>query len=109
MTSIQIDIKVLGELAKVAERDLDGVSLSEAVHLLIVEHRFTRVTQRYDELRSDPEEWASYGLSDAREEYPEYNPLPGFKMATRCHLFELARHAGLRSFDSNVGKSAYIS
>lgn len=41
--------------------------------------------QRYEELRSDPEEWASYqdesrlvdntvgdGLPDAREEYPEY-------------------------------------
>jgi hypothetical protein len=87
MTSMQIDSKVRDELAKVAEEDLGGVSLGEAVRQLVMEHHFARINQRYDEIRADPEEWASYqaelrltdnvageGLPDARDEYPEYNP-----------------------------------
>jgi hypothetical protein len=55
------------------------VSLGEAVRQLIMEHHFAKINQRYEELRSDPEEWASYqaelrltdnvageGLPDAR-------------------------------------------
>jgi hypothetical protein len=86
MTSMQIDSKVRDELAAIAEADFDGASLGEAVRRLIKEHQFSRIMRRYDELRADPAEWASYqaelrltdnaagdGLPDAREEYPEYN------------------------------------
>jgi hypothetical protein len=86
MTSMQIDSKVRDELAQVAEADFDGVPLGEAVRRLIMEHHVAMINQRYEELRADPEEWASYlaegrltdnvagdGLPDARDEYPEYN------------------------------------
>jgi hypothetical protein len=86
MTSMQIDSKVRDELAKVAESDFEGVPLGEAVRRLIMEHHFTMINQRYEELRADPQEWASYtaearltdnvagdGLPNSREEYPEYN------------------------------------
>lgn len=87
MTTMQIDSKVRDQLAAVAEANLGGVSLGEAVRQLIKEYKFARIMQRYEELRADPEEWASYQaeakltdnvagecLPDAREEYPEYNP-----------------------------------
>jgi hypothetical protein len=86
MTSMQIDSKVRDELAKIAETDFEGVSLGEAVRRLVMEHHLAMINQRYEELRADPDEWASYmaearltdntasdGLPDAREEYPEYN------------------------------------
>jgi hypothetical protein len=88
MTSIQIDSKVRNELAAIAEADFGGASLGETVRQLIMEHHFSQIRQRYEELRADPEEWASYqaeaqltdniageGLPNAREEYPEYNQL----------------------------------
>lgn len=87
MTTMQIDSKVRDELARVAETDLEGVSLGEAVRRLIMEHHFVMINQRYEELRLDPVEWESYqaelrltdnatgeGLPHARDEYPEYNP-----------------------------------
>lgn len=87
MTSMQIDSKVRDELARVAEGDFEGVPLGEAVRRLIMEHHIAMINQRYEELRADPEEWASYtaearltdnvageGLPNADEEYPEYNP-----------------------------------
>ncbi len=86
MTSMQIDSKVRDELASVAESDFHGASLGEAVKRLVKEHKINRIMQRYEELRADPQEWASYQaearltdnaagdrLPDAREEYPEYN------------------------------------
>lgn len=86
MTSMQIDSKVRDELAAIAEADFEGVSLGEAVRRLIMVHKIQRIMRRYEELRADPDEWASYqaeaqltdnaagdGLPDAREEYPEYN------------------------------------
>lgn len=86
MTSMQIDSTVRDQLAAVAELDFDGVSLGETVRRLIMEHRFGRIMRRYEELRADPVEWASYqaelrltdnaagdGLPDAPDEYPEYN------------------------------------
>jgi hypothetical protein len=86
MTSMQIDSKVRDQLAKVAEEDLGGVSLGEAVRQLIMEHHVARINQRYEELRADPEEWVGYAaearltdnvagetLPSARDEYPEYN------------------------------------
>jgi hypothetical protein len=86
MTSMQIDSKVRDELAKVAEEDLGGVSLGEAVRQLIMEHHIAHINRRYEELRADPEEWASYmaeaeltdnvageTLPNAQDEYPEYN------------------------------------
>jgi hypothetical protein len=86
MTSMQIDSGVRDELGVVAERDFDGASLGEAVKRLVKEHKISRIMQRYEELRADPQEWASYqaearltdavagdGLPSAREEYPEYN------------------------------------
>jgi hypothetical protein len=86
MTSMQIDGKVRDELAAVAASDFGGVPLGEAVRRLIREHHVRRVMERYEELRADPEEWASYQaetqltsqaagetLPSARDEYPEYN------------------------------------
>jgi hypothetical protein len=86
-TSMQVDSAVRDALAKVAEQDFDGASLSEALRRLLKEHQINQIIRRYEELRADPEEWASYqaelrltdntvgdGLGDAREEYPEYNP-----------------------------------
>jgi hypothetical protein len=86
MTTMQIDSTVRDELAKVAAADFDGAPLGEAVRQLIMEHHVSHIMRRYEELRADPEEWASYqaearltdnvageGLPDAREEYPEYN------------------------------------
>lgn len=86
MTSMQIDSKVRDELAKVAEEDLGGVSLGEAVRQLIMEHHIAHINQRYEELRADPAEWASYmaeaqltdniageTLPGAGDEYPEHN------------------------------------
>lgn len=86
MTSMQIDSKVRDDLAALADEDFEGASLGEAVRRLIKEHKINRIMRRYEELRADPAEWASYqaeagltdnvageGLPDAREEYPEYN------------------------------------
>jgi hypothetical protein len=72
------------DLVEIAERDFGGVSMGEAVRRLIKEHKINNIMRRYEELRVDPDEWASYqaearltdntagdGLPDAREEYPE--------------------------------------
>ncbi len=86
MTSMQIDSGVRNELARVAEEDLGGVSLGEAVRQLVMEHHLAHISRRYEELRADPDEWTSYvaeaRLTDnvagetlpvARDEYPEYD------------------------------------
>jgi hypothetical protein len=86
MTSMQIDSRVRDELATIAEAEFDGVSLGETVRRLVKEHKFNQINRRYEELRADPDEWASYqaearltdnaagdGLPSAAEEYPEYN------------------------------------
>lgn len=83
---MQLDSGLRDELAEIAERDYHGVPLGEAVKRLVREHKINRIMQRYEELRADPQEWASYqaearltddaagdGLPDAQEEYPEYN------------------------------------
>lgn len=83
---MQLDSELRDELAKIAERDFQGVPLGEAVRRLVKEHKINRIMRRYEELRADPEEWASYsaearltdnvagdGLPDAGEEYPEYS------------------------------------
>lgn len=83
---MQLDSEVRDDLAKIAEHDFQGVPLGEAVRRLVREHQINQIMQRYEELRADPEEWASYqaelsewdrtvgdGLPDAREEYPEAN------------------------------------
>lgn len=85
-TSMQLDSELRDELAEIAERDFHGVPLGEAVRRLVKEHQINRIMRRYEELRADPEEWASYqaeaqltdnaagdGLPDASEEYPEYS------------------------------------
>lgn len=84
-TSMQIDVQLRDELVEIAERDFHGVSLGEAVKRLVREHKINRIMRRYEELRADAEEWASYqaearlvdsaggdGLPDADVEYPEY-------------------------------------
>ena len=84
-TSMQLDSEVRDRLMKIAEQDFHGVPLGEAVRRLVKEHEINQIMQRYEELRADPEEWASYqaearltdnvagdGLPDAREEYPEF-------------------------------------
>ncbi|MEO7195696.1 MAG: hypothetical protein ABIZ05_12920 [Pseudonocardiaceae bacterium] len=53
---------------------------------LVTEHRINRIMHRYEQLRADPDEWASYraethltdnaagdGLPSAHDEYAEYN------------------------------------
>ena len=82
---MQIDGGVRDELAEIAERDFHGAPLGEAVRRLVKEHKINRIVERYEELRADPEEWATYraearltdnaasdGLPDALDEYPEY-------------------------------------
>lgn len=83
---MQLDSGLRDELAEIAERDFHGVPLGEAVKRLVKEHKINRIMRRYEELRADPEEWASYqaearltdnavgdALPDATEEYPEYS------------------------------------
>lgn len=85
-TSMQLESGLRDELAEIAERDFHGAPLGEAVKRLVKEHKINRIVQRYEELRADSAEWASYqaearltdnaagdGLPDAREEYPEYH------------------------------------
>lgn len=82
---MQLDSALRDELAEIAEHDFGGVRLGDAVKQLVKEHKINRIMRRYDELRADPDEWASYqaearltdnaagdGLPDASEEYPEY-------------------------------------
>jgi hypothetical protein len=83
---MQLDSGLRDELAEIAERDFHGAPLGEALKRLVREHRIHRIVQRYEELRAEPEEWASYqsearltdhlagdGLPHPREEYPEYH------------------------------------
>lgn len=83
---MQLDSELRDDLATIAERDFHGVPLGEAVRRLVKEHQLHRIMQRYEELRADPEEWASYQtearltdqaagdrLPAADEEYPEYS------------------------------------
>lgn len=85
-TTMQLDRELRDRLAEIAARDYGGVSLAEALRRLVMEHRFAQIMARYEQLRADPEEWASYqaelrltdnvageGLPDAEAEYPEYN------------------------------------
>jgi phage protein D len=84
ITSMQLDSELRDELAEIAERDFGGVAMGEAVRRLVKEHKISRIIRRYEELRADPAEWASYqaearltdnaagdGLPDARAEYSE--------------------------------------
>jgi hypothetical protein len=86
LTTIEIDSAIRDELAEIAEVDFKGASIAETVRQLVIAHQFVMINARYDELRADPVEWASYqaelrltdqaagdGLEDASEEYPEYN------------------------------------
>ncbi|WP_212612457.1 hypothetical protein [Pseudonocardia hierapolitana] len=83
-TSMQIDSGVRDELAELAARDFQGVPLGEVVRQLVREHKINQIVRRYEELRADPDEWASYqaeldeadgtvgdGLPDAAGEYSE--------------------------------------
>jgi len=85
-TTMQLDSELRDQLAEIAKRDYQGVPLAEALRRLLKEHRVNRVMARYEELRADPDEWASYraearltdnaagdGLPDAHDEYPEQN------------------------------------
>lgn len=85
-TTMQLDASVRDELAEIARQDFAGVPLAEALRRLIREHRVNKIMARYAELRSDPQEWASYraeaaltdnvagdGVPPGRDEYPEYN------------------------------------
>jgi hypothetical protein len=85
-TTMQLDSDLRDELAEVARTDYHGVPLAEALRHLLREHRISGIMARYEELRADPAEWASYraearltdnaagdGLPSARDEYPEHN------------------------------------
>jgi len=82
---MQLESGLRDELAEIAERDFDGVSLGEAVRRLVKQYKINKIVRQYEALRADPEEWASYQaearltdgvagelLPDASEEYPEY-------------------------------------
>jgi hypothetical protein len=86
MTTMQLDNELRDYLAEVARTDYHGVPLAEALRRLLKEHKVNRIMARYEALRSDPAEWASYqaearltdsaagdGLPSARDEYPEQN------------------------------------
>jgi hypothetical protein len=83
---MQLDSVLRDELAMLAEHDFHGVPLGEAVRRLVKEHQISRIIQRYEQLRADPQEWASYrsesrltdevagdGLPAGGDEYPEFN------------------------------------
>jgi hypothetical protein len=83
---MQLDSELRDKLAEIAERDYCGVPLGEAVRRLVKEHQISRIIRRYEELRVDSEEWATYqaeaqltdnsagdGLPSARQDYPEFN------------------------------------
>jgi hypothetical protein len=85
-TTMQLPSELRDDIAEVARTDYHGVPLAEAVRRLLREHRINRIIARYEELRADPTEWASYhaearltdnaagdGLPSARDEYPEHN------------------------------------
>lgn len=85
-TSMQLEVQLRDELAEIAERDFNGVTLGEAVRRLVREYKINQIVRRYEELRQDPDEWAEYraeasltdnsagdGLPGTRAEYPELN------------------------------------
>jgi hypothetical protein len=85
-TTMQLDTELRDDLAEIARTDYQGVPLAEALRRLLREHRINRILARYEELRADPAEWASYraeagltdgvagdGLPSARAEYPQHN------------------------------------
>ena len=85
-TTMQLDAALRDELAEIAKSDFSGVPLAEALRRLIKEHRINRIMARYADLRTDPDEWATYrveaqltdnaagdGLPSAAAEFPEYN------------------------------------
>ncbi len=59
-TTMQLDTELRDQLAHIAQRDFDGATLGEALQRLVTEHRINRIMQRYEHLRADPDEWASY-------------------------------------------------
>lgn len=84
-TTMQLEGSLRDELAEIARSDFAGVPLAEALRRLIREHRINKIMERYAELQSDPQEWASYraeasltnnaagdGLPSGGDEYPEY-------------------------------------
>jgi hypothetical protein len=85
-TSMQVDSETRDQLAAIAERDFEGASLGDALRRLVREHQINRIVRRYEDLRADADEWASYrdearltdnvagdALPAAGDEYPEYN------------------------------------
>jgi hypothetical protein len=82
---MQLETGLRDQLAHIAPRDFDGTTLGE-LQRLGTEHRINRIMHRYEQLRADPTEWASYrdetqltgnavgdGLPSASDEYPEHN------------------------------------
>jgi hypothetical protein len=85
-TTIRVDISARDRLARIADGEFHGVSLGEALTLLIDEHEMHLAHAAYARLRSDPAAWAEYhaelaewddaagdGLGDARGEFSEFN------------------------------------
>lgn len=85
-TTIRVDISARDRLARIAHEEFHGVSLGEALGLLIDEHEMQLAHAAYARLRSDPAAWDEYqaelaewdgtagdGLGDARGEFPEFN------------------------------------
>ncbi len=84
--TMQVDTELRDQLAHIAQRDFGGATLGEALQRLVTEHRINQIMHRYEQLRADPDEWASYraethltdnaagdGLPSASDEYPEHN------------------------------------
>jgi hypothetical protein len=85
-TTIRVDVSARDRLAQIADDEFHGVSLGEALTLLIDEHEMHLAHAAYARLRSDPAAWGEYqaevaawdgtagdGLDDARGEFTEFN------------------------------------
>lgn len=83
-TTVQLNSELRDQLTRIAEQDFGGAPLGETVRRLVREHEVSQIMSRYEELRTDPEEWAAYqaesaltdnvagdGLPYADEEFPE--------------------------------------
>jgi hypothetical protein len=59
-TTIKVPGEVRDELARVAREDFDGATLAQTLSALLEEHTRRRILEEYEQLRAQPDEWASY-------------------------------------------------
>jgi hypothetical protein len=59
-TTIKVPGEIRDELARVARDDFHGATLAQTLHELLEEHTQRRILEEYEQLRAQPDEWASY-------------------------------------------------